>query len=194
VFLFFSHLVDVRSTLRRVTIVNRSRARADALAAALCTAYAALQPPLTVNVLLLSEKTAVAAAVRASQIVCVATNAAVPVLKGSWLAAGAHVNAVGAYTPTMQELDAATVTRCRVVCDSQHALACGDFAIPIAEGSVATSAFEYVRELGEYLTVGNNDHSGGGAVTAPPALRLQSSDVTLFKSKYCVGVQSCDID
>ena len=46
------------------------------------------------------------------------TNTSVPLFDGGRLKKGAHVNAVGSYTPTMHELDAATMRRAVVVIDT----------------------------------------------------------------------------
>src|SRR5437660_12293357 len=44
-------------------------------------------------------------AVRGADVIVVATSATTPVLRGEWLAAGVHVNAVGATRPNWRELD-----------------------------------------------------------------------------------------
>lgn len=52
-----------------------------------------------------------AAAVRGADIVTTVTNSATPVLEGSWLAEGTHVNAVGSNRIDRREIDPATVRR-----------------------------------------------------------------------------------
>ncbi|MGH7151462.1 MAG: ornithine cyclodeaminase family protein, partial [Planctomycetota bacterium] len=54
------------------------------------------------------------AAVDGADLVVTATSAREPVLQGEWLAAGAHVNAVGACRPDWRELDSAAVARARL--------------------------------------------------------------------------------
>lgn len=61
------------------------------------------------------------AAVRGADLVVTATTSAVPVFDGAALAAGVHVTAVGAFTPTTRELDDATVRGARLVVDERHA-------------------------------------------------------------------------
>ena len=50
-------------------------------------------------------------AVRRADIIVTATNASAPLFNGEWLSAGAHINAVGSYTPDARELDGATLQR-----------------------------------------------------------------------------------
>jgi thiomorpholine-carboxylate dehydrogenase len=59
-------------------------------------------------------------AVRDADIIVVATASMEPVLKGSWLKPGAHVNAVGACRPTWRELDDETMKN-TVIVDSREA-------------------------------------------------------------------------
>jgi ornithine cyclodeaminase/alanine dehydrogenase-like protein (mu-crystallin family) len=60
------------------------------------------------------------AAVRGADVIVVATSSQEPVLKGAWLKAGAHVNAVGANRPNWRELDDGAM-RNTVVVDSREA-------------------------------------------------------------------------
>lgn len=108
-------------------------------------------------------------AVEGADLICTVTTATVPVLLGEWLAPGAHVNAVGAYTPTTRELDTAAVARSRLYCDRRDALQseAGEFLLARAEGAIGDE--HIVGELGEVLT---------GAAPA----RGSADEITLFKS------------
>jgi alanine dehydrogenase len=90
------------------------------------------------------------------------------VVSGEALRPGAHVNAVGAYTPDTREVDTATVARARVVVETREVAAAeaGDLLIPIGEGAV--TADHVVADLAELVT--------GGDVRRSP------EDVTLFVS------------
>lgn len=108
-------------------------------------------------------------AVRRADIVCTVTSSCEPVLRGAWLAAGAHVNVVGAATPECREVDTAAVVRSRVFVDRRESALheAGDLLIPMREGAITEA---HVRaEIGELLT--------GRA-----AGRESAEDVTLFKS------------
>jgi ornithine cyclodeaminase/alanine dehydrogenase-like protein (mu-crystallin family) len=107
-------------------------------------------------------------AVAEADLVCTCTTSAVPVFDGRRLAAGAHVNAVGAYLPNEREVDAETVSRARVVVETREVAfaEAGDLLLPIGEGLIDR---DHVRaDLSEVV---------GGA-----AIRTADEDVTLFES------------
>ena len=54
-------------------------------------------------------------AVRGAEIICTATTTSEPVVKGEWLAAGCHINAVGANFPAKRELDGPAVRQAHVI-------------------------------------------------------------------------------
>ena len=90
-------------------------------------------------------------AVADADVVCTVTSSTEPVLAGSWLAPGTHVNAVGACTPTAREIDTEGVLRARLFVDRREsALAeSGDLLIPIQEGAVGED--HIAGELGDLL-------------------------------------------
>ena len=115
------------------------------------------------------EPTTDGGAVREADVVCTATTSKTPVFDDADVRPGTHINAVGAYTPEMQELPAATVVRATVVVDAvEAALAeAGDLIVPLQSGAVTSAHF--ARELGMVATG-----------TAPG--RASREEVTLFKS------------
>ena len=108
-------------------------------------------------------------AVRGADLICTATTSDEPVLLGEWLSPGAHINAVGAYTPLTRELDTAAVARSRMYVDRLEATLseAGDFLIPKSEGAIGDD--HIVGEIGQVL-VGD---VGG---------RRSPDEITLFKS------------
>lgn len=92
-----------------------------------------------------------AAAVHGADIVYCATTAISPTFDGRDLQPGALVIGVGSYTPQMQEVDAWTVQRARVVVDARaSALAeAGDLIIPIQQGLITPA--HIAAELGEIV-------------------------------------------
>jgi ornithine cyclodeaminase/alanine dehydrogenase-like protein (mu-crystallin family) len=90
-------------------------------------------------------------AVRGADVICTATTSGTPVFAGAALSPGAHVNGVGSYLPTMQEVDVATVRRARVVVDARTAVLAeaGDLIIPLQAGEITADHIH--AELGEII-------------------------------------------
>jgi ornithine cyclodeaminase/alanine dehydrogenase-like protein (mu-crystallin family) len=61
------------------------------------------------------------AAVRGADVIVTATSSREPLLKGAWLKAGAHVNAVGACLPAWRELDDDALRGSTLIVDSREA-------------------------------------------------------------------------
>jgi ornithine cyclodeaminase/alanine dehydrogenase-like protein (mu-crystallin family) len=76
--------------------------------------------------------------VKGADLVCTTTSSREPVLQGAWLAAGAHVNAVGACFPNAREVDTEAVRRARLYTDCRESCLkeAGDFIIPRNEGAI----------------------------------------------------------
>ena len=118
------------------------------------------------------------AAVAQSDIVITATTSRTPVFDGRSLKQGTHVNAVGAYTPEMQELDATTVCRAdRFVADSREAVwkEAGDLIIPLRNGLIDENRVD--AEVGD-LALGR----------APG--RTDPNQITIYKG---VGLAALDL-
>jgi len=116
-------------------------------------------------------------AVAGADLVCTVTASTEPVLRGEWLAPGAHVNAVGACTPSARELDTAAVLRARLFVDRREsALAeAGDILIPIREG--ALDERHIVAELGEVLLGRATGRRGPEEITLFESLGLAVEDL-----------------
>jgi ornithine cyclodeaminase len=156
-----THLDAMRvvRSLRRVRVWSRSSDRAARFAERAAERFG----------LIVERVDDPAAAVRGADIVCTVTASREPVLRGEWLAHGAHVNAVGAALSTTRELDTEAVRRARLFVDRRESAMAesGDVLIPIAEGAITAGHIK--GELGELLL---------GRVLA----RVSEDEVTLFKS------------
>lgn len=108
-------------------------------------------------------------AVEEADIICTTTTAKEPVVEGAWVSPGAHINAVGAFTPTSRELDSALVAKSCLYVDRRESTLneAGDFLIPKGEGLFGDE--HIVGELGEVL------------LGKAPA-RRSPDEITLFKS------------
>lgn len=109
------------------------------------------------------------AAVEAADVICTATNSSTPLFPGEWLRPGVHINAIGAYTRTMRELDGLAVSRAYVVVDHLPAAQAeaGDILLAQAEGAIAAN--HVAGSLGQLLA---------GEIAG----RTSPEQITLFKS------------
>ncbi len=146
-------------TLRRVRVHSRARENGERFA----RTHAALSP-VPIEVMASPEE-----AVRGADLVCTTTSSREPVVKGAWLSAGTHVNAVGACFPLARELDTDAVQRARLFTDCRESCVneAGDYRLPLAEGAITES--HLLGELGDVLT---------GKIAG----RVSADDVTLYES------------
>jgi ornithine cyclodeaminase len=126
----WSHLEAMRIVrpIRRVRVWSPHAARRQAFAAGAATLHG-----LPVEAVANARD-----AVKGADIICTVTSASAPVLRADWVARGAHINAVGASTPTAREVDTELVVRARVIVDSLLAALseAGDLIIPMSEGAI----------------------------------------------------------
>jgi ornithine cyclodeaminase/alanine dehydrogenase-like protein (mu-crystallin family) len=90
-----------------------------------------------------AKETSIEAAVSDADVVVTATSSQLPVLKGSWLKPGSHVNAVGACRPDWRELDDAAMANV-VFVDSRE-------GANKEAGDVILSGAKIYAEIGEAL-------------------------------------------
>ena len=91
-------------------------------------------------------------AVSGADLICTVTTSHDPVVLGEWVSPGAHINAVGAYTPATRELDSALVAGASLYADRRESLLSesGEFLIAKSEGLIGDD--HVVGEIGEVLT------------------------------------------
>ncbi len=110
-------------------------------------------------------------AVRQADIICTATMAKEPILRGAWLQPGQHLDLIGAYTPAMREVDDEAMSRARVFVDSRattlHHI--GELVAPLASGAITEADViadyyddpaRFTRTSADEITIAKN---GGGA-------------------------------
>lgn len=115
------------------------------------------------------EVTSDSSVVAQADVICTATTSRKPVFADRDVKLGTHINAIGAFTPEMQELPEETVARATIVVDQVEAVLeeAGDFIIPIGKGTLDRNRIQ--RELGQIV-----------AEEAPG--RSTVDEITLFKS------------
>ncbi len=110
-------------------------------------------------------------------LICTTTPAKEPILMGRWLKPGAHINAIGACTPLVRELDTQAVLGSRLFIDRMESTQreAGDFIIAKNEGAIDDSHIK--GELGDLVA---------GTIKG----RQSREEITLFKA---VGLAMQDL-
>ena len=149
---------SVRPSIERVTIWNRSHAKAEALAAA-----------SPVEGVAFDATTDIESACRGADIISTATAAEAPLVLGDWLRPGQHLDLVGGYKPEMREADTEAFERARVFVDARETTVgiCGDLLEPVKEGRFSADRIE-----GDLFDLCRN------GLPSPRA----AGDITLFKN------------
>ncbi|MBI5649105.1 MAG: ornithine cyclodeaminase family protein [Chloroflexi bacterium] len=149
----------IARSIRRVRVWSRTLDHARAFAA-----HASRQHAIAVEVMETAQQAAAGA-----DIICTVTAAREPILRGEWIAPGAHINAVGSSIRATRELDTRAVVQSRLFVDRRESTVneAGDFLFPKQEGALGD---EHIRgEIGEILA---------GRIAG----RVASDEITLFKS------------
>jgi ornithine cyclodeaminase/alanine dehydrogenase-like protein (mu-crystallin family) len=150
------HAFKAIRQIDRVLVCSRTLTSAQALVATLAQSGINAQAASDV------EK-----AVAQADIISCATLATEPVIKGSWLHPGQHLDLIGSYAPHMREADDEAIRRSRVFIDTQAALhETGDLLQPLGSGALTTAAI-----CGTLYDLSQAGFDPGRA----------ESDITLFK-------------
>jgi ornithine cyclodeaminase len=109
------------------------------------------------------------AAVREADLISTATLSTEPLVRGAWLKAGAHLDCVGAFKPSMRETDDEAVKRASLFCDTRGGALKegGDYAQPLASGLIHESDIQ-----ADLFDLARGKHRG----------RASSKEITMFKS------------
>lgn len=104
-----------------------------------------------------------------ADIVCCATLSETPLLFGKFLKAGQHLDLIGAYKPTMREVDDNTLLKSHIYVDNIEMAPkeTGDLAIPISEGTISVEDIK-----GDLFDLCSNKIEG----------RSSEKTITIFKS------------
>lgn len=147
-------MVDAYSSIipdAKFTVWNRSRAEAEAMG--------------------LPVADDLETAVKGADIICSATMATEPLIKGDWLQPGQHIDLIGAYRPDMREMDDTAMARARLFVDSRETTIhhIGELMKPLTSGAITESSIIadfyddpalYTRRSDDEITIAKN---GGGA-------------------------------
>jgi len=119
-----------------------------------------------------------------SDIVVTATTSKIPVLEGSWVERGTHINGIGSHSPQARELDEKVVSSARIIVDSLEAnlKEAGDFLIPMAEGRFSKEMI--CGELGEVVLGQKRGREKPEEITLFKSVGLAIEDVSTASAAY----------
>lgn len=108
-------------------------------------------------------------ACRDADIISCVTMSTEPLVFGSWLQPGTHLDLIGGFKPTMREADTDAVVRSTIFADTREGVLAeaGDLLIPIRKGRITSGVI--AAELSE---LASSSHPG----------RTSDAEITLFKS------------
>ncbi|GHO91572.1 ornithine cyclodeaminase [Reticulibacter mediterranei] len=127
----------------------------------------------------------------ASLVVC-ATSATEPLFDGRDVEVGTHINAIGAFTPAMCELDGETLARAQIIVDQREAalIEAGDLLRSLAQGVIAGP--ESWLELGDLVTGKQPARQDGHEITVFKSVGLGMQDLAaalqLYQRARSIGI------
>jgi ornithine cyclodeaminase/alanine dehydrogenase-like protein (mu-crystallin family) len=113
-----------------------------------------------------------------ADVICTSTTSMTPVFDSRFLKNGSHTNAVGSFTPEMQEIESQAVIKAAKVVVDREAVAwqvAGDLLVPLAEGLIDKT--KIYAELGAIVN---------GSIPG----RQSDSEITIYES---VGFAALDL-
>lgn len=121
--------------------------------------------------------TSVAECVKDADIICTLTPSKEPILTAEMVKPGAHVNAVGTFTPVTREVSSDLVASSRLYADQTAAMKreSGEYLIPLQEGTITEE--HIVGSIGEVLAGRKPGRTSDEEITLFDALGLAVEDV-----------------
>lgn len=124
----------------------------------------------------------------ACDIVCCSTPSRAPVIERAWVAAGTHINAMGADAPGKQELDPAILRDARVIIDDPHqAHHSGEVNVPLERGELTVG--DIAGTLGD-IVAGKLAGRTGDEITVFDSTGLAIQDVAVARLVYDLAVEA----
>ena len=124
-------------------------------------------------------------AVEDADIICTLTPSREPFLEAAWVRPGAHINAVGAFTPATREVTSGLVAASKLYADQVEAMKkeCGEYLIPLAEGLITEG---HIRgSIGDLILGRIPGRESDTEITLFDALGLAVEDVVC--ARYLCG-------
>ena len=119
-----------------------------------------------------------------SDILVTVTTSTTPVFDGRHLKGGTHINAVGAYTPEMRELDDFTIGKSKIVVDTYEGCMAeaGDLLIPIHNGKLSKE--NIYADLGVIVLAQKPARTGDDEITLFESVGFALEDLVVASLAY----------
>ncbi len=119
-----------------------------------------------------------------SDILVTVTTSPEPVFSGGDLKPGTHINAVGAYTPEMREVDDDTVKKARIVVDTYDGCMAeaGDLLIPMRAGELSRESIH--ADLGQIVSGEKPGRTGDDQITLFESVGFALEDLVTARLAY----------
>ncbi|MBL8770448.1 MAG: ornithine cyclodeaminase family protein [Phenylobacterium sp.] len=129
----------------------------------------------------------VEAAVADADIITAVTNAREPILRGAWVAPGAHVNLVGSSGPGPTEVDHDLVVRSRFIADSREGVLAQGAEFLYAKAAGLVGDDHVVGEIGQVLAGDLPGRQSADQITVYKSLGHVVQDLAAAKALYEAG-------
>ncbi|MEX0974481.1 MAG: ornithine cyclodeaminase family protein [Bacillota bacterium] len=166
--------------LQEVFVCDIDAARAAAFAGEMEGCLRESFPSISVT-----PTTDIAGAVSRSDLIACATTSPIPLFSGDLVKPGAHINAIGSYTPDRRELSEGLLLRAdKVVVDDIGAVLseAGDFIIPIRNGAFSEDRIH--GEVGEILLGRKPGRERRDEITVYKAVGMATLDLLAGRMAY----------
>lgn len=123
--------------------------------------------------------------VSGADIVVTATPSLVPVFSGDSVGSGTHINAVGSFTPYMQEIDTQTVLKAgKIVTDNQEETwtVAGDLLVPLGEGKITRRAV--YSDLGDIIAGKKPGRENDQEITIYESVGFAALDIAVAAAAF----------
>ena len=124
-----------------------------------------------------------------ADLIVTATTAREPVIKREWISPGAHINAIGTFSPKARELDTATMRAATLFVDRRESALneAGDYILAAAEGAIGADHIH--AELGEVLISSRPGRTSDDEITVFKSLGLAIEDLAAAAHVYQKAAQ-----
>ena len=147
---------QVRPSLKRIFIWNRTTDKAEQLCRKLAIKFPAIE---------FTQVDEIEACARQADLICSAISTTRPIINGEWLKPGTHVDLIGAYTADMREADDECLRRGSLFVDARETTInhIGELMIPLAEGTITTD--DVIADLSDLCQQRHHGRSNDDEIT-----------------------------